>query len=196
VRSAEQADGLFRQAIACSRREAGEAARDVLLQGGNAIDAAVAALLVQCVIEPSNVGLGGYGGSLVYYAAATGRVHAIDFDSRAPRKFDPTTFNEAAAVHGYLAVGVPGIPAGIELALRKYGRIPFTTLAKDALALAENGIDVTAQLARSFERPLCSPRKIFMIFAPRSSNRCESAIRATKSLRRPCRREGSPRCAF
>jgi gamma-glutamyltranspeptidase/glutathione hydrolase len=116
-----------------------------LLQGGNAIDSAVAALLVQCVIEPSNVGIGGYGGSLVYYEAASKRVHAIDFDSRAPRKFDPTTFNESMAVHGYLAVGVPGIPAGIDLALREYGRIPFT-------AQAENGITVTPQLASSFER--------------------------------------------
>jgi gamma-glutamyltranspeptidase / glutathione hydrolase len=53
-------------AIACLRREASEAARDVLQQGGNAIDAAVAALLVQFVIEPSNVGFGGYGGSLAY----------------------------------------------------------------------------------------------------------------------------------
>jgi gamma-glutamyltranspeptidase / glutathione hydrolase len=144
----------FRQAVACSRREAGEAARDVLLQGGNAIDAAVAALFVQCVIEPSNVGLGGYGGSLVHYHAKTGRVQTIDFDSRAPRRFDPTRLNESTARHGYLAVGVPGILAGIDLALREYGTKPFKTLAKQALALAENGIIVTPRLARSFDQLL------------------------------------------
>jgi len=148
---AEQAGGGRRQAVACSRREAAEAARDVLQQGGNAVDAAAAALLVQCVIEPGNVGLGGYGGSLVVYLAKTGRVHAIDFDSRAPLKFDPATFNEQSALHGYLAVGVPGNVAGIDLALREYGTLSFKTLSKHALHLAENGVTVTPKLARSFE---------------------------------------------
>lgn len=99
LRAAEAAGGSSggygRQAIACSREEAADAARSVFEQGGNAIDAAVAALLVQCVIEPMNVGLGGYGGSLVYYEAKSGRVHAIDCDSQAPRAFNPDTFTEA-----------------------------------------------------------------------------------------------------
>jgi gamma-glutamyltranspeptidase/glutathione hydrolase len=144
------------QAVACSRVEAAEAARDVLKQGGNAIDAAVAALVVQCVIEPSNVGLGGYGGSLVYYEAATGRVHVIDFDSRAPRRFDPATFTEASGMHGYLAVGTPGIVAGIDLALRRFGTLPFKTLAKSALDLAENGSTVTPRVAQSMTKLLDS----------------------------------------
>ncbi len=139
-----------RQAIACVRREAAEAARDVLEQGGNAIDAAVAAMVVLFVTEPSKVGFGGYGGSLVIYRADTGRVHAIDSDSRAPRKFDPATFNEAAATHGYLAVGVPGNIAGVDLAIREHGTLPFKTLAKHALILAENGLRVSPQMAASF----------------------------------------------
>ena len=122
----------------------------ILQQGGNAIDAAAAALLVQCVIEPSNVGLGGYGGSLVYYQAKTGRVHTVDFDSRAPRTFDPATFSEAAGLHGYLAIGTPGVVAGIDLALRQFGTMPFKTLAAPALALAEDGFPVTPKLAASF----------------------------------------------
>src|SRR5262245_25476317 len=65
----------FKQAVACVRREAAAAAKSVLLEGGNAIDAAVAALLVLCVIDPPKVGLGGYGGTLVSYRAKTGRVH-------------------------------------------------------------------------------------------------------------------------
>ncbi|MEX2170334.1 MAG: gamma-glutamyltransferase [Pirellulales bacterium] len=139
-----------RQAVACSRREAGDAAREVLLQGGNAIDAAVAGLLVQCVIEPSNVGLGGYGGSLVYHQAKSGRVQAIDFDARAPRNLDPASLTLANQSHGYLAVGVPGVVAGIDLAMREFGTLPFKTLAKASLALAENGISVTPGLARTF----------------------------------------------
>jgi gamma-glutamyltranspeptidase/glutathione hydrolase len=148
----ENGSGKSNQAVACSRREAAEAARDVLLRGGNAIDAAVAALIVQCVIEPANVGIGGYGGSLVYCHGKSGHVHAIDFTSRAPRKFDPATFSESTGRHGYLAVGVPGILAGVDVALREYGTMPFKALARPALALAENGIRVTPQLARSFNQ--------------------------------------------
>lgn len=139
-----------RQAIACLRKEAAAAARDILQQGGNAIDAAAAALVVLCVIEPSNVGLGGYGGSLVYYEAKTGRAHAIDFDSRAPRQFDPAKFTQADGRHGYLAVGAPGVVAGIDLALQQYGTLPFKALARHGLKLAEDGVAVTPQLAGSF----------------------------------------------
>jgi gamma-glutamyltranspeptidase / glutathione hydrolase len=141
---------VSQQAVACSRSEASSAAREILRQGGNAVDAAVAALVVQCVIEPKNVGIGGYGGSLVLFQGKTGRVRAIDFDSRAPRNFDPATFNEASGRLGYLAVGVPGIVAGMDLALREYGSLPFKTIAKPAAALAENGIVVTPQLAGVF----------------------------------------------
>jgi gamma-glutamyltranspeptidase/glutathione hydrolase len=144
--SADQAGG----AIACSRKEAANAARDALLQGGNAVDAVIAAFLVNCVMEPWNVGLGGYGGSMALYHAATGRVHTIDFDSRAPRKFDSATFSEAAGRHGYLAVGTPGVVAGIDLALAEYGTLPFKTLAQHAAELAENGIPVTPQLVSKF----------------------------------------------
>jgi gamma-glutamyltranspeptidase/glutathione hydrolase len=142
--------GAARQAVACTRREAAEAARDILQQGGNAIDAAAAALLVQCVIEPTKVGLGGYGASLVAYLAKTGRVHAIDATGPAPRGFDPDKFSEAVAFHGYQAVGVPGVVGGIDLALRKYGTLPFKSVAGHAAALAEKGVTVSAALAGAF----------------------------------------------
>ena len=145
-----------RQAIACSRREAAEAARDVLQQGGNAIDAAVAALLVQFVIEPAMTGLGGYGGSLVIYHAKSGRVRAIDSTSCAPRKFDAASFNAKTAKHGYLAVGVPGNVAGIDSALREFGTQSFRKLASRAIGLAENGIPVTPSLALQFGKLLAN----------------------------------------
>lgn len=143
--------GGYRQGIAGWRREAADAARDVLLNGGNAVDAGVAALLVLCVIDPANVGLGGYGGDLVLYHARTGTVRAIDSDSRAPRKFIPTTFKEYSANYGYLAVGVPGVLAGIDLALREYGNLQFKTVGQHAVKLAENGIPVSSSLAEAFE---------------------------------------------
>ena len=143
--------GGYRQGIASWRREAADAARDALLNGGNAVDAGVAALLALCVIDPTNVGLGGYGGDLVLYHSRTGTVRAIDSDSRAPRKFSQTTFKEYSANYGYLAVGVPAVLAGIDLALREYGNLQFKTVAQHAVKLAENGIPVTSSLAEAFE---------------------------------------------
>ncbi len=142
--------GAATQAVACSKREAGAAAADVLRRGGNAVDAATAALAVLCVIDPFYVGLGGYASTFVYYEAKTGRVHAIDSDARAPRKFDPATFNETTGMVGPLSVGVPGVVAGIDMALGRFGTMPFKTLAEPAAALAENGFTVTPRLATAF----------------------------------------------
>jgi gamma-glutamyltranspeptidase/glutathione hydrolase len=141
----------FHQAIACSRLDAAQAARDMLLAGGNAVDAAAAALLVLCVTQPWNVGLGGYGSSFVLYRAKTRRVYAIDATSRAPRNFDPATFNDKSSKLGYLAVGVPGVVAGLEAALRQYGTMPFKTVSQPALALAEDGFIVYPRLAQTFD---------------------------------------------
>jgi gamma-glutamyltranspeptidase/glutathione hydrolase len=142
----------FRQAVACTRREAGEAARDVLLQGGNAVDAAIAALMVLCVIDPGKVSFGGYGGSMVVYRAKSGRVDAIDFTSRAPQGLDPKRLTKANQTLGWLSITVPAIFAGIETALKKHGSMPFTKLAEPAVSLAEKGIIVSPYLALSFGR--------------------------------------------
>lgn len=106
-----------RQGIACLRREAAAAARDVLIGGGNAMDAAMAAVLALFVIEPAMTGLGGYGGCLAIYDAKTGRARTIDCTSRAPRRLDVSKLNATNINHGCLAVGVPGNVAGVDLGL-------------------------------------------------------------------------------
>jgi gamma-glutamyltranspeptidase / glutathione hydrolase len=140
-----------RQGIACLRREPAEAARDILRQGGNAVDAAVAALLALFVIEPSMTGLGGYGGSMVMYDAKSGHVQTIDSTSRAPRGFDIAKFDAKSSKHGYLAVGVPGNLAGVILAMRQHGTMPFKDVTQAAIALAENGIKVSPTLSTEFK---------------------------------------------
>src|SRR2546423_1528550 len=83
---------------------AAPAAKEILLGGGNAVDAAVAAMLACCVAMPGAVGIGGYGGSLVAYLAGEGRAVAIDFDSRAPMAYRPEVFEGRASYEvGYLA---------------------------------------------------------------------------------------------
>jgi len=140
-------------AIAASSPEAAAAGTDVLRRGGNATDAAIAAFMVQTVREPSNTGLGGYGGSMIVYNTLSGRTHGIDFDSRTPLAFRPELYRSASDhVHGYLAVGVPGNAAGFDLALREYGTLRWNDAAAHAIDLAENGYPASANFAHASAR--------------------------------------------
>src|SRR3954469_23110040 len=96
-------------AVATLHPAAAAAGRDILLRGGNAVDAAVAAMLACCVATPGMVGLGGYGGSLV--AFLNGKAVAIDFDSRAPVAYRPELFAGDRATYetGYLSITVPAV---------------------------------------------------------------------------------------
>src|SRR5205809_6875458 len=114
-------------AVATPHPAAAEAARTILLRGGNAVDAAVGAMLASCVVAPGSVGIGGYGGSLIAYLAAQQKVIAIDFDSRAPLAFRPELFadNRTAYEVGYRSISVPAVVAGLAMALERFGKLPW-----------------------------------------------------------------------
>ena len=138
-----------RAVVITTHREATAAGIAALRRGGNAIDAAVAATMALCVISPTNVGLGGYGGSMIFYDAAGKRVRAIDYDSRAPLAYRPDLYRDPkVAQRGYLAVGVPGLVAGLDLALKEFGRLDWRATSQHAIELAENGFPVTPILAK------------------------------------------------
>lgn len=138
-------------AVSTPHPEARAAAQAILESGGNAVDAAVAAITTLCVVEPGNVGLAGYGGSMAIHLAREGRTTSIDFDSRAPMAFKPGSLNEASATFGYQAVGVPGVVAGLDLALARYGTLPWRAVSAHALELAEQGFTVSARIHRGLE---------------------------------------------
>src|SRR5205085_12043301 len=106
-------------AVATPHPAAAAAAKDILLRGGNAVDAAVGAMLTCCVATPGMVGLGGYGGSLVAHLADKETTVAIDFDSRAPLGYRPGAFSGEQSRYdtGYLSITVPAVVAGLDLAL-------------------------------------------------------------------------------
>lgn len=143
--------GRTTAAIATLHPAAAAAGRDVLLHGGNAVDAAVAAMLACCVATPGMVGLGGYGGSLV--AVRDGKAVAIDFDSRGPLAFRPELYagDPARYEQGYLSITVPAVVAGLDLALMRFGTLPWAAVSRPAIALAENGVTVTADLKRTLD---------------------------------------------
>jgi gamma-glutamyltranspeptidase/glutathione hydrolase len=140
-------------AIATPHPAAAAAGRQIFVRGGNAVDAAVGAMLACCVAMPGSVGLGGYGGSLVAYLAVDNSAVAVGFDARAPRAYQPEPYAGQAQAYelGYLAVTVPAVPAGLDLALTRFGTLPWAVVSQPAISLADKGIPVSAELQRELE---------------------------------------------
>lgn len=124
----------------------------VLQKGGNAVDAAVAMALVLAVAHPTAGNLGGGGFMLI--RMADGRTAAIDFRERAPAAATAQmylkpdgTVDEDKVQYGATAAGVPGSPAGLQLALSTYGTLSLQLACKPAIALAKEGLVVDQFLA-------------------------------------------------
>jgi gamma-glutamyltranspeptidase/glutathione hydrolase len=134
------------------------AGNDVLAAGGNAVDAAVAAALVAGVVAVHSAGIGGYGGHMVV-ARPGGKVTAVDFNSAAPAAARPDMYKadekgkvaDDANGHGWLAAGVPGVLAGLQFALDRYGSKSFADLVKPAIRHARDGFTVTKALAATIK---------------------------------------------
>jgi gamma-glutamyltranspeptidase/glutathione hydrolase len=139
--------------------EAAAAGMAVLAAGGNAVDAAVAAALVVGVVAVPSCGIGGYGGHLVLGKPSGDQVVAIDFNSTAPAAARPDMFplNAKGAVqgsintHGWLAAGVPGTLAGLQLALDRHGTQPFARLVQPAIRHAREGFAVPRNMANALK---------------------------------------------
>ena len=145
---------------------ASEAAFETYKQGGNAIDAAVAAAFALGVAEPYNSGLGGGGFMLIYHAASK-KVIALDYRETAPLQATEETFKQGSSVVGYKAIAVPGLVHGLETALKKYGSLPLKKTIEPAYKLAHEGFPVSEELRkRLYARGNClgrfpATRKIF-----------------------------------
>jgi len=130
---------------------------DIMKQGGNAIDAAVAVGYALAVTLPRAGNLGG-GGFMLVYLADEQRAIAIDYREVAPLTAYPDMFlddagnpdSQLSRFHG-LAVGVPGTVLGFELALNKYGSMSLAQVMAPAIKLARDGIVVTPDLANSLQ---------------------------------------------
>ncbi|MBI5692472.1 MAG: gamma-glutamyltransferase [Verrucomicrobia bacterium] len=141
--------------VASAHPLATQAGLEILRQGGNAVDAAVATAFALGVVEPNASGLGG-GGYIVFYHAKTGKAEAIDYREKAPRKATADMYplspdgkgvlNKASTV-GHRACAVPGNLAGLSLALQRWGTKRLPEVLAPAIRLAEEGYPVTKTLA-------------------------------------------------
>jgi gamma-glutamyltranspeptidase/glutathione hydrolase len=130
---------------------ASQAGIDVLNEGGNAMDAAVATAFAVGVTRPDMCGIGGQGA--LVYRTAEGEVATLDFLATAPTAFGPETFDDPGlhnAGAGHLVVGVPGTVAALSVALDRYGTIDLPRAVEPAWRLAAEGFPVSAGLATMY----------------------------------------------
>ncbi len=140
-----------RFAVAAAHPLATEAGYRVLQAGGSAVDAAVAVQMVLALDEPQSSGIGG-GALLLHWDGH--ELAALDGRETAPAAADDKQFLQhdgrpmpfMTAVAGGLSVGVPGAVRMLEMAHRRFGRLPWSRLFEPAIALAEQGFPVSERL--------------------------------------------------
>ena len=137
--------------VVAQEKIAAQVGADVLRRGGNAVDAAVATGFAMAVTYPRAGNIGG-GGFMMIHSAERHEDVAIDYRETAPAATTPGIFlgadgkpDIAKSRDSALGIGVPGTPAGLTLALEKYGSGKFTLadLLRPAIDLARDGIVVT-----------------------------------------------------
>ncbi len=149
--------------VAAGHPLASEAGIQMLKEGGNAFDAAVAASFAISVLRPQSSGLGG-GGFALLYDKKDGAIHAYDFRERAPELSDKNMFLNkdgslknfyytsknagAASANGHLSVGVPGLVAGLLEIHKKFGKLSLKKVMEPAITFADQGFPMYSSLSK------------------------------------------------
>ncbi|XP_073419875.1 glutathione hydrolase 5 proenzyme [Dendrobates tinctorius] len=138
--------GFINGAVAADSEICSNIGRDILKQGGSAVDGAIAALLCTSVINPQSMGLGG-GVIFTIYDASTRNVEVINARETVPREFTPHLMDQCADKKlfktGPQWIGVPGELRGYEAAHRRYGRLPWKALFQPTIKLVTDGVKVS-----------------------------------------------------
>jgi len=156
--------------VTTSQPLAAQAGLRTLMQGGNAVDAAVAAAASLNVTEPMNVGMGGDLFAIVYIAKER-RVHVLDASGTAPSgatlahvnalgyAYDPKSPRPGSGMPdgGILDVTVPGAAWGWDELVRRYGTMKLSRVLAPAIDYATNGFPVSERIAHEWELPPALP---------------------------------------
>ncbi|HWR17067.1 MAG TPA: gamma-glutamyltransferase [Terriglobales bacterium] len=125
---------------------------DIMKQGGNAVDAAVAVGFALAVVHPSAGNIGG--GGFLLLRKANGDVHFLDYREKAPAAATEKMYLDASgkvvddlSLVGYKAIAVPGSVAGMAEAQKKWGKLPLKAVMAPAIRLARKGFAITNEEA-------------------------------------------------
>lgn len=143
---------MARHVVATSQPLAAQAGLRMLLKGGNAIDAAIAAAAALTVVEPCSNGLGSDNFAIVWDGQG---LHGMNSSGVAPAGWSPAYFRDKHGkipLRGFDAVTVPGAVAGWVALSERFGALPFADLLEPAIELAERGHAVSPVIADKWAR--------------------------------------------
>lgn len=141
-----------------------DAGVEIMREGGNAIDAAVATGFALAVVDPAAGNLGGGGFMLIHFSSDpkangpnAGKNTFLDFRERAPQAATANMYLDAhgdvipnASINGFKAIGVPGSVAGLVYAEQKYGKLTLAQVMAPAIRLASDGYVLSTEEAQAF----------------------------------------------
>ncbi len=137
--------------VVAGEEHAAEAGVEILRKGGNAVDAAVAVQFAMAVTQPRAGNIGG-GGFMIAHLGDT--TVALDFREKAPLKATQDMYivngeyQQNLSWEGALAVGVPGVVAGMMKAHKRFGELPLEVVMQPAIKLAREGFRISLAMAR------------------------------------------------
>jgi len=139
-------------AVSCDGIPCSKVGRDVMLEGGNAVDAAVATLFCIGVVNPQSSGIGG-GSMMTIYNSSSASASFLNAREMAPLAATEDMFHGdgALAFQGPLAIAIPGELAGSWAAHQAYGRLPWSRLVMPSARMAEDGVPVNKHLAMALK---------------------------------------------
>jgi gamma-glutamyltranspeptidase / glutathione hydrolase len=137
---------------------ASQVGADIMKQGGNAVDAAVAVGFALAVVHPQAGNIGG--GGFLLLRRPNGEVHFLDFREKAPAAATAKMYLDATgqvvpdlSTVGYKAIGVPGSVAGLAYAQKHWGKLPLSKVMAPAIKLARDGFALAAEDAEDLRDP-------------------------------------------
>jgi gamma-glutamyltranspeptidase/glutathione hydrolase len=143
--------------VASVHPEASAAGAEIMREGGNAVDAAVAVGFALAVVHPAAGNLGG--GGFLLYRTAGGETHFLDFREKAPAAASHDMYLDEhgkptdQSIYGYRAAGVPGSVAGLVEAERRWGKLGLAKAMAPAIRLARAGVAITQDEAAMMHDP-------------------------------------------
>ena len=139
--------GTGQNMVAASHPLAVQAGLQVMREGGNAIDAAVAAAITLTVVEPTMNGIGSDAFCILWDGGA---LHGLNASGRSPAAIKPEDYQglDVHPAQGWPTVTVPGAVSAWVALSEKFGKLPFERLFKDAVQYADQGFMVTPVTAR------------------------------------------------
>ncbi len=130
--------------VATVHPEASQVGTDIMRQGGNAVDAAVAVGFALTVVHPQAGNIGG--GGFMLFRRADGETHFLDYREKAPAKASANMYLDSQgnivkdmSTLGYKAIGVPGSVAGLAYAQKHWGKLALKQVMEPAIRLARDG---------------------------------------------------------